>query len=539
MYHSLNQLQWQLERDNFHGHVSKTCLVVLRTQFKEFFDSKEVNASDVPNKCRQKSFSDDAEWETKNFRSLLLQYLEELDKLIHERAFKYGELHIKESEHVWPLRGAAIEVCLVTEGATLEVCLLNEGIALNDNTEGNDTTADIGPLYDSDTLIEAPHSSNDTFEIGLGFENQNDYVNPSLLNKDKELAPCLYNIDKMGKDELSDHKIISEEESKCEAEKCLKVKQRKSPLSYHGFVYAETQFEEPQKFPLKQEFFKTQFESAISESYSRVYKNEMFKQNSALENENSCLKKTITQLQNDFSKMEAQSIAFEIALQHKIQENNSLKTIETENENFVASLQIENAHLKQTYKDLFESIQNSRDEPNQCDDVKLKFDFDEIETQNIELEHKVASLIKENKHLKLVHKNLFDSIKKSRVQIQSSNISQNEAKNLKPQLSEFTDKKFNQVFQKIESMKKKKFESRNSNDSFNNLCMILIRLLLNQNWGRKRFVSEMKHQVLKQILRSSKTKDFKDAKVDFSEKTDKFESYFEKLEKTKCWELLI
>ncbi|GJW46880.1 hypothetical protein Tco_0078526 [Tanacetum coccineum] len=64
-----------------------------------------------------------------------------------------------------------------------------------------------------------------TGKQGLGFENQND--------------------------NLSDHKIISEEELKCEAEKRLKVKQRKSQLSYHGFVYAETQFEEPPKVPLK------------------------------------------------------------------------------------------------------------------------------------------------------------------------------------------------------------------------------------------------------------------------------------------------
>ncbi|GKB23332.1 hypothetical protein Tco_0862733 [Tanacetum coccineum] len=32
----------------------------------------------------------------------------------------------------------------------------------------------------------------------LGFENQNNDVNPSLLNKAKELAPCLYNIDEEG-----------------------------------------------------------------------------------------------------------------------------------------------------------------------------------------------------------------------------------------------------------------------------------------------------------------------------------------------------
>ncbi|GJY73024.1 hypothetical protein Tco_0477455 [Tanacetum coccineum] len=219
------------------------------------------------------------------------------------------------------------------------------------------------------------------YNLGV-IKNQNDTLNPSVLNKAKELAPCLYNIDKMGKDELSNHKIISEEELKCEAEKHLKVKQRKSPLSYHDFVYVETQFEEPPKVPLKrrnvnlekhleqtqnlkehfeqaqlrfddpklwnslpmkyfcyvkqslakemkddlkyvmsledefdetclildiqQEFFKTQFESVLSESHSQVYDNEMFEQNYSLENENWSLKKTITQLEQEFLKLEAQ-----------------------------------------------------------------------------------------------------------------------------------------------------------------------------------------------------------------------------------------
>ncbi|GJS70140.1 hypothetical protein Tco_0702981 [Tanacetum coccineum] len=92
----------------------------------------------------------------------------------------------------------------------------------------------------------------------------------------------------------------------------------------------------------------------------------------------------------------AKSIAFEIALQHKSRENNSLKIVQKENENFMASLQLENAHLKQTYKDLFESVQRSKVETNQCDEVKVKDNFDEIETKNIELEYRVASLIKEN-----------------------------------------------------------------------------------------------------------------------------------------------
>nr|GEV34348.1 ATP-dependent DNA helicase PIF2 [Tanacetum cinerariifolium] len=60
-----------------------------------------------------------------------------------------------------------------------------------------------------------------------------------------------------------------------------------------------------------------------------------------------------------------------------------------------------------TYKDLFESVQRSRVETNYCDEVKVKVNFDEIETKIIELEHRVASLIKENEHLKLTYQILL------------------------------------------------------------------------------------------------------------------------------------
>ncbi|GKB04695.1 retrovirus-related pol polyprotein from transposon TNT 1-94 [Tanacetum coccineum] len=45
----------------------------------------------------------------------------------------------------------------------------------------------------------------------------------------------------------------------------------------------------------------------------------------------------------------------------------------------------------------------------------VKKDFDEIETINIELEHGVTKLIAENEHLKQTYKQLYDSIKPSRV----------------------------------------------------------------------------------------------------------------------------
>ncbi|GJZ70483.1 hypothetical protein Tco_0634033 [Tanacetum coccineum] len=45
----------------------------------------------------------------------------------------------------------------------------------------------------------------------------------------------------------------------------------------------------------------------------------------------------------------------------------------------------------------------------------MKKDIDEIETINIELEHRVAKLITENEHLKQIYKQLYNSIKPSHV----------------------------------------------------------------------------------------------------------------------------
>ncbi|GJX54744.1 hypothetical protein Tco_0283113 [Tanacetum coccineum] len=93
------------------------------------------------------------------------------------------------------------------------------------------------------------------------------------------------------------------------------------------------------------------------------------------------LSKRIVELEKDLSKFEAKSIAFEIALQHKSRENNSLKTIQKENENFMASLQLENAHLKQNYKDLFESVQRT---------AKFEAYFEKLEKMKVVLERQLA-----------------------------------------------------------------------------------------------------------------------------------------------------
>ncbi|GJW08829.1 hypothetical protein Tco_1571252 [Tanacetum coccineum] len=286
---------------------------------------ERVNASDFQNKCWQKNFIDGTKWEPENFRRTLLQYLEELDKLIDERVLKYDALRMKEKEvqaikeikndigpsydsdtvsevphdmfanmfenmmihgiqsHEQPEsipdtykraffaalinnlkcdvekcnevnREAQQENGLLTNEIERykekekhfakdmiiesEYCkkikLFNDEISYfkSQAYEKDKTFAKKNEKYDeyvqpllerknefekenleflkldnrlrkggqTDHTLRMLHPKEDNVQIGkhgLGFENQNDNVNPSVLNKAKELAPCLYNIDKM------------------------------------------------------------------------------------------------------------------------------------------------------------------------------------------------------------------------------------------------------------------------------------------------------------------------------------------------------
>ncbi|GJW56844.1 hypothetical protein Tco_0103575 [Tanacetum coccineum] len=114
----------------------------------------------------------------------------------------------------------------------------------------------------------------------------------------------------------------------------------------------------------------------------------------SLESENICLKKTVAQSQKYFSKLKAHCINLELQLQ-----NNVLKSGQ--------------------HGQLLKAKSN---------EAKVKKDIDVFETINIELEHNVAKLLAENEqlnkekeHFKQIYKDLYDSIKKTRVQTKDHN----------------------------------------------------------------------------------------------------------------------
>ncbi|GJU69472.1 ribonuclease H-like domain-containing protein [Tanacetum coccineum] len=80
---------------------------------------------------------------------------------------------------------------------------------------------------------------------------------------------------------------------------------------------------------------------------------------------------------------------------------------DTEINELKAQLQAKNS----TINNLKKQIKNVHEKSNEA---KVKHDIDVIETINIELEHKVAKLLKENETLKKHYKDLYDSIKVTR-----------------------------------------------------------------------------------------------------------------------------
>ncbi|GJW06090.1 hypothetical protein Tco_1568513 [Tanacetum coccineum] len=99
--------------------------------------------------------------------------------------------------------------------------------------------------------------------------------------------------------------------------------------------------------------------------------------NQSLESKNICLRKTIAQFQKDFLRMKAHCVHLELKYQ--------------------------NQALKEGQHGQFSKVK-----------AKVKHDIDVIETINMELEHKVAKLLKKNETLKRHYKELFDSTKKTR-----------------------------------------------------------------------------------------------------------------------------
>nr|GEV46999.1 bifunctional purple acid phosphatase 26-like [Tanacetum cinerariifolium] len=124
-------------------------------------------------------------------------------------------------------------------------------------------------------------------------------------------------------------------------------------------------------------------------------------------------------ISKSFSKLEQRCISFELAMQlnKEIFQKNNTYVNQTE-PLFDQLFELNNlkAELQAKDKTIKKLIANIKHLNKISTTNNVKKDIDEIETTNIELEHRVTKLIAENEHLKQIYKQLYVLIKPSRVQ---------------------------------------------------------------------------------------------------------------------------
>ncbi|GJX56837.1 hypothetical protein Tco_0286734 [Tanacetum coccineum] len=98
MFHNLDLLRLQLERDSLLEVNPRTCLDALRTQFKEFFASKRINSSEHLNQCWQKHFEEYTLCEPNTYRRDLLETLDTLEAVIYRAVITYGRLQLQSQD---------------------------------------------------------------------------------------------------------------------------------------------------------------------------------------------------------------------------------------------------------------------------------------------------------------------------------------------------------------------------------------------------------------------------------------------------------
>ncbi|GJX88598.1 hypothetical protein Tco_0340612 [Tanacetum coccineum] len=372
---NLDQLEKQLDKEEFQEIGSFNAFRVLMTRFQTFINSKlEFNFDEGLMIC--KYFLAYTRIEVRQFRDTLIQHMESVKKSIDERAqlkrlydrmVNKRLMQMQESKIVL---GKAVDADLVV----MDSSRTESGKQDTSSSLGNYLThvvdADIRPVND-----QVPSA-----EVHLTAQH-NVLANEKQHTDQSEPSYDTYLLEKVDSNTTPDSTNMSHRGG--EIDQDAEHDQVKSPL-------------------LKAEFLKT---------------NDMVE------------KEVYNELSNRFLQLEKHCISLEIAMQQKeesFQSNKPCKNQEFpefreffEINDLKAQLQAKTT-LICNLKNQIKSVKDASNE------AKVKNDIDVFETINIELEHSVTKLLaaneqlhNENEHLKKTYKELYDSIKKTPFRIKT------------------------------------------------------------------------------------------------------------------------
>ncbi|GKB00330.1 hypothetical protein Tco_0828323 [Tanacetum coccineum] len=431
MFHNLDQLRLQLERENLHGVNAKTCLQALRTQFKEFLASKGVNATDLLNQGWQQDFEDFTRCEPSAYRRELLENLDTLEAVIHRVVNTYGVLRMKENElNALKENGSQLHDEILHEHQIKSsVKMQSQDIQINPVQAMDDSL-----IVSKSSLIE-PENNNafSKSEIETQMQRQEEKVNMREA-VDAGLVVTESSGTKPDKQDTSsssgnyttqavdaDIGPVNDEEPFAEVQL----------TALHNILANEQQHTEQSEPSYDTHLLETIDSNTTPTSTNMCHRGGEIDQDALLKTEllktkDMVDKEIYNELSKRFLQLEKHCISLEIQIQQKeesFQSNKPCKNQEfPEFREFFVINDLKAQLLARTTLicNLKKQIKSVKETSNEA---KVKNNIDVIETINIELEHSVAKLLaaneqlhKENEHLKQTYKELFDSTKKTKVQ---------------------------------------------------------------------------------------------------------------------------
>ncbi|GJY02821.1 hypothetical protein Tco_0360973 [Tanacetum coccineum] len=377
---NLDQLEKQLDKDEFQGDRSMAAFCVINKQFQMFIDTQLT--WDYDSQMTEKYFAEYTGIEVKQFRETLLLHMGNVKKSLAERTRHKRQYDRRMNERQMQSRESKV-VSSKALDASLVVTECSGTKSAKHDTSSSKAFAEV--------QLTAQH---------------NVPANEQQHTEQSEPIYDTYLLEKVDSNNTPDSTNMCHRGG--EIDQDAEQYQAKSPL-------------------LKAELVKSK---------------EMIE------------KETYNELSRRFLLLEKHCISLEISIQHKEESFQSNKPCKNQDApEFREFFEINDLKAQLQAKttlicNLKNQIKSVKDASNEA---KVKNDIDVIETINIELEHSVAKLLaaneqlhKENEHLKQTYKELYDSIKKTRVQNKDnsdsliSQINQKSVKNadLKAQIQE-------------------------------------------------------------------------------------------------------
>ncbi|GJS62392.1 hypothetical protein Tco_0657176 [Tanacetum coccineum] len=362
MFLYVDQLQNQLDKDEFQEDKSMAAFWVLNNQFQKFIDWQYF--LDYDSEMTEKLFAEYTGIKVKQFRETLLLHMGNVKKSVAERTRHKRQYDRRMNERQMQSRESKV-VSSKALDASLVVTECS-GTKSDEHITSSSSGTYITHVVDAD--IRPVNDQVPSAEVHLTAQH-NVLANEQQHTDQSEPSYDTYLLEKVDSNTTPDSTNMCHRGG--EIDQDAEQYQVKSPL-------------------LNAEFFKTK-DMVEKEVYN--------------------------ELSNRFLQLEKHCISLEISIQQKEESFQSNKPCKNQDSpefheffkinELKAQLQAKNS----TINNLKKQIKNVHEKSNEA---KVKHDIDVIETINIELEHKVAKLLKENETLKKHYKDLYDSIKVTR-----------------------------------------------------------------------------------------------------------------------------